>query len=110
MSKGRAGRDAAGKDPAQVFAEVAARSSRIMGDFLERQAQAQKSVAADEFGIARAFMDLVARMFARPQPLAAAQMNLLWDYARLWQRSWMRSSPDRNRRKPSRSGPSTMPH
>jgi polyhydroxyalkanoate synthase len=90
MSKEQAGPGAAGAESARVFAEVAERSSRIMGDFLKRQAEMQNSVAADEFGIAKAFMELSAQMLARPQPLAEAQMNMLWDYTRLWQNSWMR--------------------
>jgi polyhydroxyalkanoate synthase len=89
MSKGQAKPAVAGADSARVFAEVAQRSSRIMGDFLKRQAEMQNSVAADEFGIAKAFMDLSALMFAKPQHLAEAQMNMFWDYARLWQSSWM---------------------
>ena len=76
-------------DSAQVFAEVAQRSSRVMADFLKRQAETQSSVVTDEFGIAKAFMDLSALMFARPQQLAEAQMNMFWDYTRLWQNSWM---------------------
>ncbi|HEY5291160.1 MAG TPA: hypothetical protein VIJ43_02485, partial [Burkholderiales bacterium] len=89
MSKEQAKPDAAGADSAQVFAEVAQRSSRIMGDFLKRQAEMQNSVVADEFGIAKAFMDLSALMFANPEHLAEAQMNMFWDYTRLWQSSWM---------------------
>ena len=91
MSKEQAKPDAAGADSAQIFAEVAKRSSRVMGDFLKRQAETQNSVAADEFGIAKAFMDLSALMFAKPQQLAEAQMNMFWDYTRLWQNSWMQA-------------------
>ena len=76
-------------DSAQVFAQVAERSSRIMADFLKRQAETQKSVATDEFGIAKAFMDMSALMLANPQKLAEAQMNMFWDYTRLWQSTWM---------------------
>jgi polyhydroxyalkanoate synthase subunit PhaC len=89
MSQEQAKSGAAGADSARVFAEVAERSSRIMADFLKRQSEAQQSLAADEFGIAKAFMDLAALMFARPQQLAEAQMNMFWDYTRLWQNSWM---------------------
>jgi len=89
MSKEPAKPAAGGAEPAQVFAEVARRSSRIMGKFLKRQAETQNSVVADEFGIAKAFMDLSALMFANPEHLAEAQMNMFWDYTRLWQSSWM---------------------
>ena len=89
MSKEQAKSAAAKADPARVFAEVAERSSRIMAGFLKRQAEAQRSAVADEFGIAKAFMDLSALMLAQPQHLAETQMNLFWDYTRLWQNSWM---------------------
>jgi len=88
MSKEQA-KPAAAADSAQVFAEVAQRSSRIMADFLKRQAESQNSVMADEFGIAKAFMDLSALMLAKPQHLAEAQMKMFWDYSRLWQSGWM---------------------
>jgi len=88
--KKEASKPAAAEDSARIFAEVAERSSRVMGDFLKRQAEAQNSVLTDEFGIARAFMDMSALMFKHPQHLAEAQMNMFWDYTRLWQNSWMR--------------------
>src|ERR1700690_2108096 len=89
MSKEQANPATGCADSAQVFAQVAQRSSRVIGDFLKRQAETQNSVVADEFGIAKAFMDLSALMFAKPQQLAEAQMNMFWDYTRLWQSSWM---------------------
>jgi poly[(R)-3-hydroxyalkanoate] polymerase subunit PhaC len=89
MNKEQAKPDAAGADSARVFAEVAERSSRVMADFLKRQTETQKSLATDEFGIAKAFMDMSALMFAQPQQLAEAQMNMFWDYTRLWQNSWL---------------------
>ena len=89
MSNEQAKPAAAAADSAKVFAEVAQRSSRIMADFLKRQAGSKNSVMADEFGIAKAFMDLSALMFAKPQYLAEAQMKMFWDYTRLWQSGWM---------------------
>ena len=80
---------AAQADSARVFAELAQRSSRIMTDFLKRQAESQNSVMSDEFGIAQAFMDLSALMLSKPEHLAEAQMKMFWDYTRLWQSSWM---------------------
>jgi len=80
---------AQGADAAQVFCEVAQRSSHIMADFLKRQAETKSPAIADEFGIAKAFMDFSALVFAKPQHLAEAQMNMFWDYTRLWQSGWM---------------------
>jgi polyhydroxyalkanoate synthase len=74
---------------AQVFAELAQRSSRIMSDFLKRQSVSKQPAEADEFGIAKAFMDMSALMLAKPQHLAEAQMKMFWDYTRLWQSGWM---------------------
>src|SRR2546426_3928477 len=80
-------------DPAQsarVFAEVAERSSRLMGEFLQRQAGGQGVATSDEFGIARAFMDLYARMLAKPWKLAEMQTKMFWDYVALWQSTVLR--------------------
>ncbi len=88
MSKEQA-KPAAEVDSAQVFAQVAERSSRVMADFFKRQTETKQSPVSDEFGIAKAFMDLSALMFAQPKQMAEAQMNMFWDYTRLLQNSWM---------------------
>ena len=80
-------------DPAQsakVFAEIAERSSRLMGEFLQRQAGAHGVATSDEFGIARAFMDLYARMLADPWKLSEMQAKLFWDHVALWQTTTLR--------------------
>ena len=48
------------------------------------------SAVRDEMGIAKAFMDLYARMAADPVKLAGLSMNLWLDHMRLWQSSWMK--------------------
>ena len=77
-------------ESARVFAEVAERSSRIMGEFLQRQAGGQGVAYSDEFGIARAFMDLAARMLAEPWKLAEMQAKMFWDHVALWQSGLLR--------------------
>ena len=77
MRKEQAKPAAAGADSARVFAQVARRSSRIMADFLKRQAETKNSAIADEFGIAKAFMDMSALMFAKPQLLAEARLSVV---------------------------------
>ena len=80
-------------DPAdlgRIFGEVAQRSSQILGDFLKRQSENKDAPPPDEFGIAKAYMDLAAQMFANPYQLAAAQVNMFWDYMSLWQVSMSR--------------------
>ena len=80
-------------DPAQtakVFAEVAERSSKILGDFVQRHADGKGIAFTDEFGIAKAFMDLSAKMLANPWKLAETQMKMFWDYIALWQSSTLK--------------------
>ena len=83
----------AANDPAKtakVFAEVAERSSKIMSDFVKRHADGKGIAFTDEFGIAKAFMDLSAKMLANPWKLAETQMKMFWDYVALWQSSTMK--------------------
>ena len=75
---------------AKVCHEVAERSSKILSDFVAKQAETVSSAVRDEMGIAKAFMDLYARMAADPAALAALSMNLWLDHMRLWQSSWMK--------------------
>ena len=75
---------------AKVFAEVAERSSRLMAEFLQRQAGGRSVAASDEFGIARAFMDFYARMLADPWTLAEMQTKVFWDHVALWQTTMLR--------------------
>jgi polyhydroxyalkanoate synthase len=75
---------------AKVSQDVAARASKILGDFVQQQAQGMSSAVRDEMGIAKAFMDLYARIAADPAMMASFSLNLWLDYMRLWQSSWMR--------------------
>jgi len=77
-------------DTATIFAEVAQRASRLLAQAMARRANEGITVAQDEMGVARAFLDLSARLLANPYKLAQAQMNMLWDYFSLWQRSSMK--------------------
>jgi polyhydroxyalkanoate synthase len=75
---------------AKVFGEVAERSSNVLGDFLKRHAGGKGVSFGDELGIAKAFMDMWAKLAANPMALAQAQMNMYLDYMRLWQSSWLK--------------------
>jgi polyhydroxyalkanoate synthase len=77
-------------DIAQVCHEVAERSSKLLGEFAKKQTESLSSALRDELGIAKAFMDLYARMAADPSVMASMSVNLWVDYMRLWQSSWMR--------------------
>jgi polyhydroxyalkanoate synthase len=70
--------------------QVAEHSSKILGDFAQKQAQSMSSAVRDEMGIAKAFMDLYARMAADPALLASASFGWWLDHMRLWQSSWMK--------------------
>src|SRR5437764_15261406 len=75
----------------RVVQQVAERSSRILGEFAQKQTQSMSAAVRDEMGIAKAFMDLYSRMAADPAAMASLSMNLWIDYARLWQSSWMKA-------------------
>jgi polyhydroxyalkanoate synthase subunit PhaC len=75
---------------AKVCQQVAERSSKILGEFVQKQAEGVSSAVRDEMGIAKAFMDLYARMAADPAMVASLSMNLWLDHVRLWQSSWMK--------------------
>ena len=70
---------------AKVFAEVAERSGRLMGQFLRRHSEGKGLSYTDEFGVAKAFLELSARMLAEPWKFAEAQAKIFWDYVALWQ-------------------------
>jgi polyhydroxyalkanoate synthase subunit PhaC len=74
----------------RVCQEVAERSSKILGDFAQKQTQSMSAAVRDEMGIAKAFMDLYSRMAADPALMASVSMNLWMDQTRLWQSSWMK--------------------
>jgi polyhydroxyalkanoate synthase len=75
---------------AKVYGAVAERSSKILGEFAQKQAESLSAAVRDEMGIAKAFMDLYAKMAGDPALMAAVTTNLWIDYARLWQSSWMK--------------------
>ena len=84
----------AGSDPealATVYREVAERAAHILGEFAQKRvASSLSSAAADELGIAKAFMELQARMVSDPMAMANASMHMMADYMHLWQSSWLK--------------------
>ncbi len=75
---------------AKVCQQVAERSSRILGEFTNKQAEGLSAAVRDEMGIAKAFMDLYARMAADPAMMASISASWWADSMRLWQASWMK--------------------
>ena len=75
---------------AHVYQDVAERSSKILEQFAQKQAQSMSAAVRDEMGIAKAFMDLYSRMAKDPNLVASASINWWIDASRLWQSSWMK--------------------
>ncbi|MDR1228892.1 MAG: class I poly(R)-hydroxyalkanoic acid synthase [Azoarcus sp.] len=75
---------------AKTYAEVARRASSLISEHVQHQIKKGMQTPSDELGIAQAFMDMMARLLSNPYKLAQAQMNLVWDYFALWQRSMLR--------------------
>ena len=76
---------------ARVFHDVAERSAKILGEFAHKNVASSVSAAvSDELGIAKAYMDLYARMLSNPMSLAAFSANMMLDYMQLWQASWLK--------------------
>ena len=79
------------EETARVLQEVAERSAKLLGDFAAKdQSTSIAAAAGDELGVAKAYMDLYSRMLADPAALTAFSTNLMLDYMRLWQSSWMK--------------------
>ena len=75
---------------AKTYAEVAQRASRLITHFVEKKAKDGVNAPSDELGVAKAFMDLSARLMANPYKMAQTQMNMMWDYFSLWQNTSMK--------------------
>lgn len=75
-------------DPAtysRTMTDIAARSQRIVGEWLQRQSETE--VTTDPLNIGGAFMEMTTRLMANPTGLLQAQMGLWKDYMTLWQHS-----------------------
>ena len=78
-------------DPAvwsRNMAEIAARSQRLVTEFLSRQGAAAADGGmgpVDPLNVGNAFLEMTRRMMANPGPVIEAQFSLWQDYMRLWQ-------------------------
>jgi polyhydroxyalkanoate synthase len=73
-------------DPAQLgrsMADIAARSQRLVNDWLKRQAA--EGVALDPLNIGGAFLEMTAKLLANPAHMVQAQLGFWHDYIMLWQ-------------------------
>nr|WP_176787563.1 class I poly(R)-hydroxyalkanoic acid synthase [Roseospirillum parvum] len=65
--------------------DIAARSQRLVSDFLARQAADPQVGMSDPLAIGSAFLDMTTQMMASPTKLMEAQLGLWQDYMTLWQ-------------------------
>ena len=75
---------------AESLAQVAHRSSKLVTDFMKRQTDTGKVLFSDEMGIARAYMDLAAKLWSDPAKVMEMQVRMWSDYLALWQSSWLK--------------------
>jgi polyhydroxyalkanoate synthase len=65
------------------MADIAARSQRLVNDWLKRQAA--EGVALDPLNIGGAFLEMTAKLLANPAQMVQAQLGFWHDYIMLWQ-------------------------
>ena len=73
-------------DPAALgrsMADIAARSQRLVNDWMSRQAK--EGIAIDPLNIGGAFLEMTTKLLANPGTLVEAQLGLWRDYMTLWQ-------------------------
>ncbi len=78
------------------MADIAARSQRIVTDWLKRQAN--EGVDMDPLNVGNAFIEMTAKLLSNPGHLVEAQFGLWKDYLTLWQntarRIWSGEEPE----------------
>lgn len=75
-----------GEDGSMTLAEVAARSRRLLIDWLGRNGYPiASSSIADPFDICTTFLELTSRMMTQPRKIVNAHVALWKDYLDLWQ-------------------------
>ncbi len=75
-------------DPVQfsrAMAEIAERSQKLVGKWLEHQVGESASGTVDPLNVGRAFLEMTTRMMSDPAKLMQAQATLWQDYMKLWQ-------------------------
>jgi len=80
-------------DPAELartYAAIANRSSQLVSEFIARQGQGGVPAFGDELGIAKAFYEMMGKLYADPAKFAEMQLKFWQDYLSLWQNSMLR--------------------
>ena len=70
------------------MADIAARSQRLVNDWLRRQTQ--EGVALDPLNVGGAFLEMTTKLLSNPGQLVQAQLGLWRDYMTLWQNTTRR--------------------
>ncbi len=70
------------------MADIAARSQRLVNDWLRRQAK--EGVVLDPLNVGGAFLEMTAKLLASPGEMVQAQLGLWQDYMALWQNTTRR--------------------
>ena len=79
--------------PAEVadsYLEVAQRASLLLRRHMKKTARKGIWFPSEEFALAKAYMDLSARLLASPYRLAQTQMAMMRDHMHLWQQTTLR--------------------
>ncbi len=71
----------------QAMTDIAARSQRLVTEFLQRQVKEGGSTPIDPLNVGGAFIEMTTKMMADPAKLVQAQMTLWNDYLALWQQT-----------------------
>ena len=80
-------------DPAELartYAAIANRSSQLVTEFIARQGHGGVPAFGDELGIAKAFYEMMGKLYADPAKFAEMQLKFWQDYMSLWQNSMLR--------------------
>jgi poly[(R)-3-hydroxyalkanoate] polymerase subunit PhaC len=72
---------------AHLWIDIAERSRKVMGEYLERMASGGNTGMAENLRIGQAFLEAMTRLWTDPVKLVQAQMSLWQQYADLWQRT-----------------------
>src|SRR6185369_12892106 len=75
---------------ARTYAAIANRSSQLVSEFIARQGQGGVPAFGDELGIAKAFYEMMGKLYADPAKFAEMQLKFWQDYLSLWQNSMLR--------------------
>ena len=75
---------------ARTYSDIAQRSSKLMSEYMQRQAASGTPTFGDELGIAKAFYEMMGKLIADPSKFAEMQFKLWQDYVALWQNSMLR--------------------